>query len=124
MSDAGRGGEPEGPRWWPVAGEGDLAPGEVTVVGAEGRSFALGRTADGAWGAIDNVCTHDGGTLGEGELDDRCVECPRHGARFDLFSGKVKALPAVYPVNAYPVRVRDGVVEIDVGIKTRELEIG
>ena len=124
MSEAGRGAEAEGPRWWPVAGERDLAPGEVTVVGAEGRSFALGRTADGAWGAIDNVCTHDGGTLGEGELDDQCVECPRHGARFDLFSGQVKALPAVYPVNAYPVRVRDGVVEIDVGIKTRELEIG
>ena len=42
----------------------------------------------------------------------------------DLFGRQVKALPAVYPVNAYPVRVRDGVVEIDVGIKTRELEIG
>src|SRR5205823_5112100 len=58
VSDAGRGAEPEGPRWWPVAGERDLAPGEVTVVGADDRSFALGRTADGAWGAIDNVCTH------------------------------------------------------------------
>ena len=114
----------EGPRWWPVADEGDIAPGEVHVVHAEGRSFALGRTADGAWGALDNICTHDGGTLGEGELDDHCVECPRHGAQFDLFTGQVKALPAVYPVNAYPVRVRDGIIEIDLGVKTRELEIG
>lgn len=117
-------GTPEGSRWQPVAGEGDLAPGAVMVVGAEGRSFALGRTADGAWGALDNVCTHDGGPLGEGSLEDRCVECPRHGAQFDLFTGQVKALPAVYPVNAYPVRVRDGIVEIDLGIATRELEIG
>jgi 3-phenylpropionate/trans-cinnamate dioxygenase ferredoxin subunit len=107
-----------------VAGEGDLATGEVMVVGVEGRSFALARTTDGKWGAIDNVCTHDGGTLGEGELDGNCVECPRHGAQFDLFSGQVKALPAVYPVNAYPVRVRVGVVEIDLGVRTRELEIG
>ena len=116
--------ETEGPRWWPVADEGDVAPGEVRVVRAEGRSFALGRTLDGKWGAVDNVCTHDGGTLGEGELDDHCVECPRHGGQFDLFTGQVKALPPVYPVNAYPVRVRDGIVEIDLGVKTKELEIG
>jgi 3-phenylpropionate/trans-cinnamate dioxygenase ferredoxin component len=114
----------EGSRFVPVAGENDVAPGEMTVVGAEGRSFALARTADGRWGAIDNVCTHDGGTLGEGELEGQCVECPRHGAQFDLFTGQVKALPAVYPVNSYPIRVRDGVVEIDLGVPTKELEIG
>jgi 3-phenylpropionate/trans-cinnamate dioxygenase ferredoxin subunit len=44
---------------------------------------------------------HDGGTLGEGELDDTAVECPRHGGRFDLFSGRVLALPPVRPVSAY-----------------------
>src|SRR5260221_9760754 len=114
----------EGPRWWPVGSVEDIKPGEVAVVGAEGRSFAVGHTVEDTWGAIDNVCTHDGGTLGEGELDDRCVECPRHGARFDLFTGQVKALPAVYPVNSYPVRVVNGVVEIDLGVTTRELEIG
>ena len=114
----------DGPRWWPVAGEADLAPGEVMVVGAEGRSFALGRTADGRWGAIDNVCTHDGGVLGEGELEDCLVECPRHGARFDLGTGEVRALPAVFPVNAYPVRVVDGRVEVDLSVPTKELEIG
>ncbi len=111
-------------RFVPVAGEADIAPGEVTIVGAEGRTFCLARTEDGRWGAIDNVCTHDGGTLGEGELDEHCVECPRHGARFDLFTGEVKAMPAVFPVNAYPVRVRDGVVEVDLGVPVKELEIG
>ncbi len=111
-------------RFVPVAGEADVAPGAVMVVGAEGRSFCLARTEGGDWGAIDNVCTHDGGTLGEGTIEDHCVECPRHGARFDIFTGLVKALPAVFPVNAYPVRVRDGIVELDLGVPTKELEVG
>jgi 3-phenylpropionate/trans-cinnamate dioxygenase ferredoxin subunit len=111
-------------RFVPVAREADVAPGEVTVVSAEGKSLALGHCVDGTWGAIDNVCTHDGGTLGEGELEDCLVECPRHGARFDLLTGEVKALPAVFPVNAYPVRVVDGQVEVDVAVTTKELEIG
>ena len=114
----------EGSRFVPVADATDIAIGAVGVVSAEGRSFAVGHTADGDWGAVDNVCTHDGGTLGEGELDDRCVECPRHGAKFDLFTGEVKAMPAVFPVNAYPVRIRDGVIEIDLGVPANELEIG
>jgi nitrite reductase/ring-hydroxylating ferredoxin subunit len=108
----------------PVASETDVVPGTVKVVNVDGKSLALGHCEDGSWGAIDNVCTHDGGVLGEGELEDCLVECPRHGARFDLLSGEVKALPAVFPVNAYPVRVRDGRVEVDLGVATKELEIG
>ncbi len=94
-----------------------LAPGDVVVVEAEGRSLCLGRTEEGRFGAIDNVCTHDGGTLGEGELDGECVECPRHGGRFDLFTGEVRALPPVIPVTAYPVRVVDGDVEVDLSVE-------
>jgi len=107
-----------------VAREGDIATGEVAVVDADGKSLCIGHAADGTWGAIDNVCTHDGGTLGEGELEDCAVECPRHGARFDLRTGEVLALPAVFPVNAYPVRVVDGRVEVKIDVATRELEIG
>jgi 3-phenylpropionate/trans-cinnamate dioxygenase ferredoxin subunit len=84
-----------------VAHVDDVEPGTVRVIEIDGRSLCLGLTEDGEWGAIDNVCTHDGGTLGEGELDDTGVECPRHGARFDLFTGRVLALPAVRPVTAY-----------------------
>lgn len=107
-----------------VARVDDVAPGEVRVVDADGRSLALGHCEDGTWGAIDNVCTHDGGVLGEGELDECLVECPRHGARFDLLTGEVRSLPAVFPVNAYPVRVVDGEVQVDVAVPTKELEIG
>ena len=111
-------------RFVPIAREADVPAGEVRVIEAESRSLCVGHTSDGTWGAIDNVCTHDGGVLGEGELDGCLVECPRHGARFDLLTGEVKALPAVFPVNAYPVRVVDGRVEVDLGVTTRALEIG
>jgi 3-phenylpropionate/trans-cinnamate dioxygenase ferredoxin component len=82
---------------------GDVTPGTVRVVQLDGRSLCVGLTEDGEWGAIDNVCTHDGGVLGEGELDGNLVECPRHGGRFDLFTGQVRALPPVRPVSPYRV---------------------
>jgi 3-phenylpropionate/trans-cinnamate dioxygenase ferredoxin subunit len=91
----------------------EVSPGTVRVVEVDGRSLCIGLTEDGEWGAIDNVCTHDGGVLGEGELDDNAVECPRHGGRFDLFTGRVLALPPVRAVNAYPARVEDGRVVVD-----------
>ena len=92
---------------------GEVAPGTVRVVQVAGRSLCVGLTEDGEWGAIDNVCTHDGGVLGDGELEGEAVECPRHGGRFDLFSGRVLALPPVRPVNAYSAHVEDGVVVVD-----------
>lgn len=106
----------------PVASLDEIPDGEVRVVDVGERSLCVGRTLDGRVGAIDNVCTHDGGTLGEGELDGVSVECPRHGARFDLFTGEVKALPAVVPVTAYPVRVVDGRIEVDLSIPETALE--
>jgi len=98
-----------------VARASDVAPGTVRVIEVEGRSLCLGLTEDGEWGAIDNVCTHDGGTLGEGELDDNGVECPRHGGRFDLFSGRVLALPPVRPVTAYETIVDGDEVRVMLG---------
>jgi 3-phenylpropionate/trans-cinnamate dioxygenase ferredoxin component len=91
---------------------GDVQPGTVRVVEVDGRSLCIGLTEDGEWGAIDNVCTHDGGDLGAGELDDQAVECPRHGGRFDLFSGRVLSLPPVRPVTAYETRVEGGNVVV------------
>jgi 3-phenylpropionate/trans-cinnamate dioxygenase ferredoxin subunit len=83
----------------------DVTPGTVVTVMVEGRSLCVGQTLDGRWGAIDDVCTHDEGDLGAGELDGAAVECPRHGGRFDLFTGRVLALPPVVPVRAYAVRL-------------------
>lgn len=92
---------------------GDVAPGTVVTVMVDGRSVCVGRTLDGRWGAIEDVCTHDGGDLGDGELDGDAVECPRHGGRFDLFTGRVLALPPVVPVKAFPVHVDGDEIVVD-----------
>jgi len=97
-----------------VARTNEIEPGTVHVVEIDGRSLCVGLTEDGEWGAIDNVCTHDGGVLGEGELDENAVECPRHGGRFDLFSGRVLALPPVVPVRAYAARTIGDEVQVEI----------
>lgn len=91
----------------------DVTPGTVVTVVLEGRSLCVGQTLDGRWGAIDDVCTHDEGDLGEGELDGTAVECPRHGGRFDLFTGRVLALPPVVAVRAYAVRLDGDAVVVE-----------
>jgi 3-phenylpropionate/trans-cinnamate dioxygenase ferredoxin subunit len=61
--------------------------------------------AAGHYYALDDVCTHDGGPLGEGPLDGFAVACPRHGARFDIRDGKVLSMPATKPTVAHEVKV-------------------
>jgi 3-phenylpropionate/trans-cinnamate dioxygenase ferredoxin component len=72
---------------------------------------------DGELYALEDRCSHDDGPLVEGDWDpeDRIVVCPRHGARFDLTTGRPLSLPATEPVETYPVRVEDGVVKVTVG---------
>jgi 3-phenylpropionate/trans-cinnamate dioxygenase ferredoxin subunit len=67
---------------------------------------------DGQFYAIADVCSHDDGPLGDGDLDGFQVVCPRHGARFDVRTGKVLSLPAVVDIPAYPVRVAEGEIQI------------
>lgn len=99
--------------WVQVANEGDVAPGTAAVVEAGGKRLALCNTGAGLY-AIDDMCTHDGGPLDQGRLDGKEIECPRHGARFDVTTGRALCLPAVRPVKTYPVRVHNGAVEIEV----------
>jgi 3-phenylpropionate/trans-cinnamate dioxygenase ferredoxin subunit len=91
----------------------DVAPGQVRVYEVQGRSIAL-CNVDGDFYAIDDVCTHDGGPLDQGEIDGHQIECPRHGARFDVRNGRALTLPAVRPVRSYPVQVEDGVVKVGI----------
>lgn len=91
----------------------DIPEGEVRVFNVEGRSLCIANTG-GHFYAIDNVCTHDGGPLGEGSLWGEDVECPRHGARFDVKTGAVKTLPAVRSVRSYAVQVEGDEVKVDV----------
>jgi 3-phenylpropionate/trans-cinnamate dioxygenase ferredoxin subunit len=66
--------------------------------------------------AIENRCSHDDGTLIEGQLDqDTCtIECPRHGSLFDLKTGKPKTLPAYVPVDTFPVIIDHDMIKLEV----------
>ena len=96
-----------------VASVDEIPEGKVKVVEVNGVHIALCNYAGQIY-AIDDVCTHDRGPLGQGELVGNEIECPRHGARFDVTSGRVTRLPAVRPIRTYPVRVSDGRVSVDV----------
>ena len=99
--------------WVTVARDGDVAPEQVIVVTVGGRRLAL-CNVNGRHYAIDDVCTHDGGPLDQGELDGVEIECPRHGARFDVTTGRATCMPAVVPVKTYDVRVAGGEVQVNV----------
>jgi 3-phenylpropionate/trans-cinnamate dioxygenase ferredoxin subunit len=94
-----------------VAKADDIPPGQVRVYEVGDRRIAV-CNVDGTFYAIDNVCTHDGGPLDQGELEGDQIECPRHGARFDVRTGRALALPAVRPVGTYPVQVRGNEVMV------------
>jgi len=67
---------------------------------------------NGEYFAIADMCSHDNGTLGEGDLDKNEIICPRHGARFDIRTGKVLSLPAIVDIPSYPVRIIDGQIQV------------
>ena len=74
------------------------------VFDVEDRKIAVYRLEDGFY-AIDDICTHDGGPLAQGDVDGDQVICPRHGARFSIKTGAALTFPAITPVDTYPVRV-------------------
>lgn len=97
--------------WINVVSVQDLAPGEHTLVEVDGAAIAL-FNLDGEFYAIEDVCTHDGSEIASGCVVDGSIECPRHGARFDIKSGEVTAPPAYEAVDTFAVRVVDDVVQV------------
>jgi len=97
--------------WINAVAEADLAPGSHTVVEVEGAAILL-VNLDGEFYAIEDVCTHDGSEISSGCLIEGSMECPRHGARFDVKTGEVTAPPAYEPVDTFPVRVEGGIVQV------------
>jgi 3-phenylpropionate/trans-cinnamate dioxygenase ferredoxin component len=67
---------------------------------------------DGIIFAIADICSHDDGPLGDGELKDFEITCPRHGASFDIRNGKALSLPAIIDIPAYPVRLVEGKIQV------------
>ncbi len=101
--------------FYEVSDVSELPPGERLYLELDDKPIII-FNVEGEFFAIDDECTHDNGPLGEGQLEDHHIICPRHGARFDIRNGKVLSLPAVKDVGAYPIRVTDGKIEI--GVKT------
>ena len=92
-----------------VAKLGEIEEGKVKVVRVGDAPIGL-TLVEGEFFAFADVCTHDDGPVAEGELDEYIIECPRHGAKFDIRSGKVRQLPAVVPIPVYTVKVEGDAV--------------
>lgn len=81
----------------------DVADISLVVFNIAGQFFAIG-----------DICSHDDGLVGEGDLNEMHIVCPRHGAEFDIRTGKVMRMPAIVDIPAYPVRLVDGQIQIGI----------
>ncbi|MDH4200826.1 MAG: Rieske 2Fe-2S domain-containing protein [Spirochaetia bacterium] len=104
-----------------VADLADIKTGNVAAINMEldngaNKSIILIRTGVHEWSALDNVCTHDGGCLDDGEIDlnKNSIECNRHGANFNIKTGEVISMPAIHPVQSYPVKIESDILYIQI----------
>jgi 3-phenylpropionate/trans-cinnamate dioxygenase ferredoxin subunit len=93
--------------WVRICSTAELLPGERRVAEVDGVSVAV-FNIDGELYAVEDVCTHDGGELASGTLDGFEIECPRHGARFDVRTGGVRCPPAYEPIAKFPLKLEQG----------------
>jgi nitrite reductase/ring-hydroxylating ferredoxin subunit len=96
-----------------VAKSSDVPPGQMKSFQVDGHAILIANW-QGTFFATQDLCTHDDGVLGDGELIDGEIECPRHGARFDLKTGR-GTMPAMFPIKTFPTKVEGDniVVAID-----------
>ncbi|MCA9948102.1 MAG: non-heme iron oxygenase ferredoxin subunit [Anaerolineales bacterium] len=90
----------------------DIPPGERLWYEFEEETVVVFNIG-GTFYCIADLCTHDGGPLEDGELDGCEVECPRHGACFDVRTGKALSLPATSAVPTFAVKIEDGDIYVE-----------
>ena len=100
--------------WVKVATVGECPVGMLKGVTADGTSVVLANV-EGTICALEDLCSHEDLPLSDGELEGNEVICLYHGARFDACTGARKTLPAIRPVQSFPVEIRDGEIYVDVG---------
>ncbi|MGH8127533.1 MAG: Rieske (2Fe-2S) protein [Gammaproteobacteria bacterium] len=93
--------------WIEVCGVDEIEPGGYRTIWIDDDEVAIIKCEGNVY-AIQDVCTHDGGELTGGTIEGCEIECPRHGARFDIHTGAVLCPPAYEPIHTYPVEIRDG----------------
>ncbi len=96
-----------------IAPVSDLPNGERLFVEVEGKSLVVFNIA-GNFFSIGDICSHDDGPVGEGDLEGYNIVCPRHGGEFDVRTGQAVQMPAVVDIPAYPVRVVDGMIQVGI----------
>lgn len=96
--------------WRDVAQAGEIPAGQCKAVIVDDRLLAV-VNLDGSYYAVDNVCTHDYAELCDGMILGDRIQCPLHGAQFDIRTGAVEAPPAYEPLKTYAVRIVGGVVQ-------------
>lgn len=91
----------------------ELPAGGRLLTEVDERMIAVFRVGDAVY-AIDDVCTHDGGPLAEGELSGYEIACPRHGAKFDIRTGAALTMPATQPTPSHEAKIENGAVWVRV----------
>ncbi len=99
--------------YFEIAPASELPNGERLFIEIEGKSLVIFNIA-GQLFSIADICSHDNGPVGEGDLEGFNVVCPRHGGEFDVRTGKAVQLPVVEDIPAYPVHVREGMIFIGI----------
>ncbi len=105
----------------PVGPADMLKPGESKIIEINDDSIVIIRLPDGYF-ALENRCSHDDGPLGQGRLVGYEIDCPRHGAKFDVRDGSAQSLPAFRPVASFPVRINEKTDRVEVQYKKPKVE--
>lgn len=101
------------PEWYDIADEKDFPNNTHRVVEIADQKLIVSNI-DGKFFAVQDICTHDGGILSDGEFINNELVCPRHGARFSAKTGEVLAPPAYEPIETYPLRIIDGKIQVQI----------
>ena len=96
-----------------IAPASELPNGERLFVEVGDNPIVIFNIA-GQFFAIGDVCSHDDGPLGDGVIEGHNIVCPRHGAEFDVQTGKAMSMPAVIDIPAYPVQIKDGTIFVGI----------
>jgi 3-phenylpropionate/trans-cinnamate dioxygenase ferredoxin subunit len=107
--------DPSECEFYEIAAVEDLPKGERIFVEI-GDNFLVVFNIANNYFAIEDLCSHDDGPLGDGDLDGHEIACPRHGARFDVRSGRALTFPAVEDIPAYPLRIIDDKIQVGLPI--------
>lgn len=99
--------------WYTITKKSQLTAGKPVRVQFRGRAIAVFLKEDGTVYAFDELCTHEDGPLAEGKVEGKVIECPWHGARFNMATGKALALPAREDIRVYKTKIESEEVMIE-----------